>query len=118
MLALAAERAIERLGIASADLAHPCSPSIANARALEHVYQKYYGGCLPIAPSTKPPGKIQLDKASLRASSAMTAAFSRIAAASHIAFNAGASSPSLLRRMLQAYCKSPLADCKVKTANR
>src|SRR6266700_538459 len=35
VLALAAERAIERLGIASADLAHPCSPSIANAGALE-----------------------------------------------------------------------------------
>src|SRR6202011_5986800 len=36
VLALAAERAIERvLGLAASDLAHPCSPSIANAGALE-----------------------------------------------------------------------------------
>jgi hypothetical protein len=46
------------------------------------IYQKYYGWYPPIAPSSKPPGKIRLDKASLRASSAIIAAFSGIAAAS------------------------------------
>jgi hypothetical protein len=36
LLALAAERAVERLlRIAAGDLAHPCFPSKANARALE-----------------------------------------------------------------------------------
>jgi hypothetical protein len=43
------------------------------------IYQKCYGWCPPIGPSSKPPGKIRLDKASPRASSAMIAAFSGIA---------------------------------------
>jgi hypothetical protein len=30
------------------------------------IYQKYYGWCPPIAPSSKPPGKIRLDKTSQR----------------------------------------------------
>src|ERR1700694_2952052 len=43
VLALAAERAMERiLGIASADLAHPCFPNRERPGA-RTIYQKYYG---------------------------------------------------------------------------